>query len=440
MAPLALLLAFVSLSAFAESKARPCEEYYAQLKMPPLKERLKNIGSKAYGWTFKNTVNDVRGAWVDRTAKERAYLITHRIFFAPRTREKDPIKRAAELKKIQWVSTLNEPMFDGAIEVASQLKMKHGPKIGLSDKPLETNLGLIGGAAVSMATGYGTMAYLTDQFQDWYDPTLETQLDRFEKTGETGAKYMGEWQRLGMLDEDTRYRLNEMHVSALKSWLKNLKSKESPRPLPPRLYQLRMEGMLTTPQETVDLESIALRSYLSAKEWRKGNPKVNEDKETKRLIGLELDEHPSFKNRSPLEKKLLAMVLDPPVFLDGRVSDLWMDGVQHKQYDEYKARRLSSDTYWLTQLVKNQKDPTLAKIREDFLKKPEDWSPPFLAAYTALNFAPKAKPDMAELREGLLNKQNEEIRKFYQVEREKRAKARANEKEPSPSGDMTGSP
>jgi hypothetical protein len=67
----------------------------------------------------------------------------------------------------------------------------------------------------------------------------------------------------------------------------------------------------------------------------------------------------------------------------------------------YKERRKFSDTYWLTQLAKNQKDPVLAQIRGEFIRDPKTWNPPMLAAYAALSFSPEAKPDLPKLRNAL---------------------------------------
>jgi hypothetical protein len=386
---------------------------------------MKLIGGKVYNFAFRNTVNDYREAWTDGSAAGRPYRILRRFMFAPRVRETDPVKRAVELKKIQWMSALNEPVFDGAIEIASQLKVRVGKKIGIDAKPFERNLSMPGGILVSTVTGYGTMAFLTEKLVEQINPSPEAQLEKFEEKDKLGSKYLAAWENLGILSDEQKFRAHNSHVAALKAWGEGLSSKDPHRPLPPRLYQLRLEGMLKSNAEVMGLERIALDSLREAQTWAKGNPKVKEDQETKRLILQKLEQHEAFKNQSPLEKKLLAMVLEPPVFLDGRVSSIWYMEAVDGEYGAYKERRKSSDTYWLTQLVKNQKDPTLAKIREEFLRDPNAWDAPFLAAYAALNFSPQAKPNLPELREALLKRPEPE---------------RPSQRAPSPPGDMKGAP
>ncbi|MGZ3713070.1 MAG: hypothetical protein ACXVBE_14995 [Bdellovibrionota bacterium] len=399
---LLMLIGFLSIIAVAEPVS--CPENYAKVSRG---NRMKAIGGKAYNFAFRNTVNDYRGLWKAGPPEEYSYRVLRRFFFAPRVREADPVKRAEALKKIQWMSALNEPVFDGMIELASKAKVVGGKWLGIETKPFESNISIPGGILISSITGYGTMAYLAEKAENYINPSAEAQLEKLEEKDKLGSKYLAAWEKLGILSNEQRLRANNNQVEALKAWGENLGTKSTHRPLPPRMYQLRLEGMLKSSVEVSELEEIALRSLQAAQKAAANNPKIKEDQETKRFIMQKLNESGSFKDRSILEKELLAMVLDPPVFLDGMVSNIWYREATEGEYGSYKERRKQSDTYWLTQLVKNQKDPTLAKIREEFLKDPKSWDAPFLATYAALNFSPQGKPSLPELREALLKKEQD---------------------------------
>lgn len=389
MYPLALVLASFVFMSNLWAKDESCEQ------------RFLGLAVKAYELTLKNTVNDYRDA-VIAPKSSVPYRLVRRFFFAPRVREKDPQKRAEALKKVQWLSTLNEPVFDGAIEVASQLKMRGEKMLGKEVRPFERNLSIPGGIALSVTTGYGTIPFLVEKVQEHYLPSAEKTLEEWEGLDKLGSRYLSAWEKMGVLSTDQKIRAHNFQVSALQAWGENLNSKNPHRPLPPRLYQLRLEGMLKSSEEVSILETIALRSLQEAQKASAKNPKLREDQETKRFILEALSQHPAFQDRGLLEKQLLSMVFDPPIFLDGMVSNLWYDELLDGERTLYQDRRKSSDTYWLTQLVKNQKDPVLAKIRGEFLKDPKSWDAPLFITYAALNFSPEAKPQLPKLREALL--------------------------------------
>lgn len=366
-------------------------------------QKIKNGSVTAYEFAFRNTINDYREAW-DGPVRTRPLRILRRFLLAPRTREKDAEKLEAELKKIQWLAALNEPVFDGMVELASQAWWRGGRSLGIETKPFSRNLSIPGGILISATTGYGTSAYLVEKSQKYFFLSPGEQQKKFEEKDKIGARYLASWSELGILTDETKIALNNQHVMALKSWGENLSAKNKHRPLPPRLYQLRLEGILRSDAEVRELERIALISIRKSQEEMKNRDGPFEDTEIKNKIKFALRKSTLFSERSPLEQQLLAMVLEPPVFLDGGVSNDWYQKAAAGNYTIYQARRKTSDTYWLAQLARNQTDPVLARIREDFLRNPEDWNPSFLAAYAALNFSPETKQTIPDLRQALLRR------------------------------------
>lgn len=422
------LVLLLSLSAMAEVPVgpppKPCNGLYAKLsegsknfgeywqasKLALSRDKLKNMAGQAtltnaakaakatpkflYNITLKEAVADYKAIATTGSWKTRPARLAKRIFLAPRARETDPRLRDKELAKVQWLSILNDPVLDGGLEVLSKLKQRFGPKIGISSKPLESNLS-IPASALLAAYGIGTFPYLNNQISSEREHNVLENFETQSAGGGLGTAYLNQWVKLGFIDgKQAAARLDD-HSHQLMSWLSNISSKNPQRPLPPRLLQLILFGAIKSEKEARELEEIALRSMQAAEAKSKaGLPSINDEKLKKSIIA-NLTKSQLFSDRSPGEMQILAKVLDPVIFLDGDQSNDWVTKISQKDGEWFVQNRAkASDTLWMLALLGKSSDGRVNEMAKTFREAPSGLDASKLVAIA--NFSMSPPPESSE--------------------------------------------
>jgi len=267
---------------------------------------------------FNKGVNSFRDAYIaayksGETRTQGWKNVAIRLFISPRVHEKDPVKRAEELKHFLWGDAAKVPI-GTALEIYSKGLVLTGRA------PLEKNISIPADIALGIAGGYVTEWRLkrgAQRTQHWVDESTQK--------GSVGLEYAQEWSEATGMELKDAVAISNKYNSYLRDWISDIQAKKKERRLPPRLYQFQMLHLLNSEQEVSELERIMYQSLGAYNELPADKKAEKGEENLKSDILRRLKESKIFQSRDPKTLALLAKAFDPPFFFNGNG---WVDGIR----------------------------------------------------------------------------------------------------------------